>query len=77
MMVPRRGLALHDLVRVAQLLLIALAQLCHAVLSVQLLPNFLVGSHELVDLPRQLIVLVADDPDVVVHRVNLNLHVGI
>jgi len=76
-MVPRRGLALHDLVRVAQLLLIALAQLSHAILPVQLLPNFLVGSHELIDLPRQLVVLVADDSDVVVHRIDFNLHVGI
>ena len=33
--------------------------------------------HELVDLPRQFIVLVADHANVIVHGVDLNLEVGI
>lgn len=67
----------HHLRRVSQLVIILLPQLHHSVLSIQLLSNFLICTHKLVNLSRKLIVLVWDDPDVVIHRVNLNLQVSI
>ena len=53
--------------RLLQLVVVSIAELFNTVLPVQSLPDDLIGLHKLVDLPRQLIVLVAHNPNVVVH----------
>ena len=63
--------------RLLQVVVVLFAQLGNAVLPVQPLPNHLVCLDELVDLAGQLVVLVADDADVVVHRVDLDLKIGV
>jgi hypothetical protein len=63
--------------RLAQLLIILLSNLVHSGFSIQLLPNCLIGMHKLVDFSSQLIVLMGNYANVVVHRVNLNLQIGI
>lgn len=63
----------HHILARAQLLIIPLPQLNHPAFPVQLLPNLLIGTHKLVDLSRQLVILVRHHPNVVVHRVDLYL----
>ena len=53
--------------RLLQLVVVSIAELFNTVLPVQPLPDDLVSLHKLVNLPRQLIILVAHNPDVVVH----------
>ena len=65
------------MVRLLQIVVVSLTNLLDAVLSVQSLPDDLVGLHELVDLLGQLVVLVTDNSDVVVHRFDLNLKVRV
>ena len=67
----------HFMVRLLQIVVVPLTNLLDAVLSVQSLPDDLVGLHKLVDLLGQLVVLVTDNPDVVVHRFDLNLKVRV
>jgi len=65
------------MVRLLQIVVVPLTNLLDAVLSVQSLPDDLVGLHKLVDLLSQLVVLVTDNSDVVVHRFDLNLKVRV
>jgi hypothetical protein len=67
----------HHLLAGAQLLIILVPQLDNTALAVKLLSDLLVGLNELIDLSRQLVILVANNPDVVVHGVDLNLQVGV
>lgn len=63
--------------RLLQVVVILFSKLHDTVLSVQSLSDNFVCLNELVDLTGQFVVLVADDADVVVHRVNLDLEVGV
>ena len=63
--------------RLVQLVVVLLTDLLNTVLSIQPLSNDLVSLHKLVNLLGKLIVLVADDANVIVHGVNLNLQVGV
>lgn len=63
----------HHLLRCSQLVVILLSKLSHPILSVQFLSNLLVCTHKLVNLSRQLVILVRDDTDVVVHAVDFDL----
>lgn len=56
-----------------QVVVIFLAELHDSVFAIEALSDDLVGLDELVDLPRQLVVLVAHDANVIVHRVNFDL----
>ena len=56
-----------------QVVVIFLAELHDSVFAVEALPDDLVGLDELIDLSRQLVVLVAHDANVIVHRVNFDL----
>jgi len=76
-MVVGRGPRSQDVLARAQLLVVFVSQLHNTALSVQLLPDSLICSDELIDLSSQLIVLVAHNTDVIIHRVNLNLQVGV
>lgn len=67
-----------DLVNgLSEMVLVALAKLIHAILPVKSLSDHFVSLDKLVNLPGQLIILFANDADVVVHAVNLHLQVGI
>ena len=63
--------------RLRQVVVVFLTQLAHTVLAVQSLSNYLVCLHKLVDFASELVVLVADYADVIVHGVNLDLEIGI
>lgn len=58
-------------------MVIFLPQLDNAVLTVQLFSDFLICTHELVNLSRELVVLVAHNPYVIVHAVDLDLQIRI
>lgn len=70
-------IVIHDLGRIAQLMVIFLSQLDNTILTVKLFSDFFVGTHELVNLSRKLVVLVAHDPDMIVHTVDLNLQIRV
>ncbi len=76
--VSNRGLAFVDFLnRLGQIVIVFISQLHHAALPVQSLSDNLVRLHELVDFSGELIVLMADNSDVVVHGVDLDLEIGI
>ena len=56
-----------------QVVVIFLAELHDSVFAIEALSDDLVGLDELVDFPSQLVVLVAHDANVIVHRVNFDL----
>jgi hypothetical protein len=60
-----------------QIVIVLLSKLHHTVLAVQSLSDHLVCLHELVDFAGQFVILVANHSDVVVHRVNFNLKIGV
>lgn len=68
---------MHFLNRLRQIVFIFISQFHNAALSIQSLSDNLVRLHELVDFSSELIVLVADDSDVVVHGVDFDLEIGI
>ena len=63
--------------RLLQVVVIFLTKLHNSVFAIKALANHFICLYKLVDLPRQLVVLMADDADVIVHRVNFNLQVCI
>ena len=63
--------------RLLQVIVILIAKLIDAIFPIEALTDDLVCLHELVDFASEFIILVADDADVVIHRVDLNLEVGI
>ena len=67
----------HLLNRLLQIVVILLTKLIDTVLSIETLTDHFVCLHELVDLASKFIVLVADDSDMVVHGVDLDLEVSI
>jgi hypothetical protein len=67
----------HHMLTGAQLLVVLLSQLDNATLAIKLFSDLLVSLDELIDLSRQLVILVAHNPDVVIHRVDLNLQVSV
>ena len=69
--------SVHHLRAGPQLLVVLLSQFDDAVLSVELFSDLLVGGDELVDLSCELVILVGNDSNVVIHRVNFNLQVSI
>ena len=74
----RRRLATRNLVhRLLQVIVVLLTKLCHAVFAIQPLPDDFICLHELINFTSQLIVLVGNDADMVVHRVDLDLEVSI
>lgn len=76
--VSNRGLAfVNFLNRLGQIVFIFISKLHHTALPVQSLSNNLVRLHELVDFSSKLIVLMADNSDVVVHGVDFDLEIGI
>ena len=70
---PIGGLAVHFCDRSLQLVVISLPYFHHAILSVQSLPNHFVRLNELVNFSCELIILVANNSDMTIHWVNLNL----
>ena len=73
----RRATSSHHLVRSPQLVVVLLSQLRHTALSVQFFADLLIRRHKLVNLSRQLVILVAHYPDVVVHAVDFDLQICI
>ena len=72
------GLAMVDVLHwLLQVVVVLLPELHDSILAVQPLPYNFIRLHELVDFPRQFIVLVADHANVIVHGVNLDLEIGI
>ena len=72
------GLAMVDVLHwLLQVVVVLLSELHDSVLAIQSLPNNFIRLNELVDFPRQFIVLVADHANVIVHGVDLDLEVGI
>ena len=72
------GLAMLNVLHwLLQVVVVLLPELHDSVLAIQSLPNNFVRLHELVDFPRQFIVLVADHANVIVHGVDLYLEIGI
>jgi len=69
--------ATHEVCAFTNLVLVLGAQLVHAAFAVELLPDLLVGRHESVNLSCELIVLVRDNTDVIVHGVDFHLQVGV
>ena len=67
----------HLLDRLLQVVIILLTKLHDTVLSIEALADDFVCLHELIDFACKFVVLVADDSDMVVHRVDLDLEVGI
>lgn len=63
--------------RLVQIVIVLFPQLLHSALPVQSLSDDFVCLYELVNLSSKLVVLVADNSDVVVHGINFNLQVGI
>ena len=63
--------------RLLQLVIVPIAELFDAILSVQPLPDDFVGLDKLVNLPGQFIILVAHNPDMVIHGLNLDLQIRI
>ena len=63
--------------RLLQLVIVPIAKLFDAILSVQPLPDDFVGLDKLVNLPGQFIILVAHNPDMVIHGLNLDLQIRI
>ena len=60
-----------------QVVVILIAKLVDAIFPIEALADHLVSLHELVDFACEFIILVADDADVVIHRVDLHLEVGV
>ena len=60
-----------------QVVVILIAKLVDAIFPIEALADHLVSLHELVDFACEFIILVADDTDVVIHRVDLHLEVGV
>lgn len=67
----------HLLDRLLQVVIILLTKLHDTVLPIEALTDDFVCLHELVDFTSKFVVLVADNSDMVVHGVDLNLEVGI
>ena len=63
--------------RLLQVVVILMAELVDAIFPIEALTDHLVCLHELVDFASEFIILVADDADVVIHRVDLHLEVGV
>ena len=63
--------------RLLQVVVIFLAELHDPVFAIKTLSDDLVGLDKLVNFSRQFVVLVADHADVIVHRVDFHLEVGI
>ena len=63
--------------RLLQVIVILIAKLVDAIFPIEALTDDLVCLHELVDFASEFIILVADDADVVIHRVDLHLEVWI
>ena len=63
--------------RLLQVVVILMAKLVDAIFPIEALSDDLVCLHKLVDLPSEFIILVADDADMIIHRVDLNLEVGV
>jgi len=63
--------------RLLQVVIVFFPELHHAVLAVQSLSDYFVRLHELVDLTSQLVILVANHSNVVVHRVDFDLKIGV
>ena len=68
---------MNTLHRLSQIVVVLFTQLRYTVLAIKSLTNDLVCLHELVDFASELVVLVADDANVIVHGVDLNLEVSI
>lgn len=63
--------------RLVQIVIVLFPQLLHSALPVQSLSDHFVCLYELVDFSSELVVLVANHSDVVVHRINFNLQISI
>jgi hypothetical protein len=63
--------------RLLQVVVVLLAEFHHAVLAVQSLSDHFVRLHELVDLAGELVVLVANHSNMVIHRVDLYLEISV
>ena len=60
-----------------EIVLVPLSEFSDSVLTVESLSDDFISLHKLVNLASELIILVGDDTDVIVHRVNFNLKVGV
>ena len=61
--------------RLRQVVIVLLAKVGDTMLAIQTLSDHLVRLHKLIDLASKLVVLVANDSDMVVHRVDFDLQV--
>ena len=73
----RRLAAVNFSHRLLQVIVILMAELVDAIFPIEALADNLVSLHELVNFACEFIILVADDADVVIHRVDLHLKVGV
>ena len=63
--------------RLLQVVVILLAELHDSIFAVETLTDHFICLYKLVDFSRQFVILVADYADVIVHRVNFHLEIGI
>jgi hypothetical protein len=63
--------------RLLQVVVILLPQLHDSILAVEALTNHLICLDELINFSGQLVILVTDDSNVIVHGVDLHLQIGI
>ena len=62
------GSAMRDLShRLLKIVLISLSEFINSIFTIKSLSDDFIGLHKLVDLPGKFIILVGDNPDVVVH----------
>ena len=54
-----------------------MAKLVDTIFPIEALSDHFVGLHKLVNFASEFVILVADDADVVIHRVDLHLEVGV
>ena len=63
--------------RLLQVVVILMAKLVDTIFPIEALSDHFVGLHKLVNFASEFVILVADDADVVIHRVDLHLEVGV
>ena len=63
--------------RLLQVVVIFLAELHHSILAIKSLSDHFVCLDKLINLSSQLIVLMTDDSDMIVHRIDLHLEIGV
>ena len=63
--------------RLLQVVVIFLPELHHSILAIKSLSDHFVCLDDLINLPSQLIVLMTDHSDMIVHRVDFHLEIGV